>query len=86
MITFFLFSLSINSRGKLRDVSICFSLNESSGRALIMICLLIGIVIFSASTYVLSPGRQAIITQFGKPVGNPVTESKTILVPDPPVP
>lgn len=41
---------------------------------LIIIVLGLGIVGYS-STYILDEGEQAVITQFGKPVGQPVTEA-----------
>ena len=41
----------------------------------LIVLFIIAFVCISSSTYVLTPGRQAIITQFGKPVGKPVTES-----------
>lgn len=35
----------------------------------------VALVIFGASTFVLTEGKQAIITQFGRPIGAPITEA-----------
>ena len=42
---------------------------------IILVVFIVAAVVAGSSTYVLTPGRQAIITQFGKPVGLPVTKS-----------
>ncbi|MGA1845412.1 MAG: protease modulator HflC [bacterium] len=46
---------------------------KPAGVILIIVTVLILIVVFSA-TYVVNETQQAIVTQFGKPVGDPVTE------------
>ena len=42
---------------------------------LLAIIVFFGFILANASFYVLDEGRQAIITQFGKPVGDPVTKA-----------
>lgn len=42
---------------------------------LIILILLAGIIVFFASAYKVPETKQAIITQFGKPVGDPITEA-----------
>ncbi|MFG1500219.1 protease modulator HflC [Halobacteriovorax sp. XZX-3] len=45
-------------------------------KALILIVILfIGLVLGKQSLFIVSEGRQAIITEFGKPVGNPITDA-----------
>jgi membrane protease subunit HflC len=41
----------------------------------ILVIAIIALVTFFNSTYTIDEGRQAIITQFGKPVGDPITEA-----------
>lgn len=43
--------------------------------SIIGIIVLAGVIFGKASLYMVEEGRQAIITQFGEPVGDPVTES-----------
>jgi len=42
---------------------------------IIFVLVFLGTVIGNTCFFILSPGRQAIITEFGKPVGGPITES-----------
>ena len=42
---------------------------------LILIVVAVGAFMLNASTYVITPDYQVVITQFGKPVGKPVAES-----------
>lgn len=42
---------------------------------LIPIVIVLGLIGANTSLFVVSEGRQAIITEFGKPVGNPITEA-----------
>jgi membrane protease subunit HflC len=44
-------------------------------RVLLVVLVLAGVVALSGALYVLDPTEQVIITQFGKPVGEPVTEA-----------
>ncbi len=41
---------------------------------LILIAIVLGIIVVRASTYVLPEWEQVIITQFGEPIGEAVTE------------
>ncbi len=45
------------------------------GIGIILICLAFGLVLFFASAYTINETQQVIITQFGKPVGEPITEA-----------
>ncbi len=45
------------------------------GIGIILICLAFGLVLFFASAYTIDETQQVIITQFGKPVGEPITEA-----------
>ena len=49
-------------------------MNKNKG-IIFAIVILVGIIIVKNSVYVLNPGQQAIITQFGKPIGAPKTEA-----------
>ena len=42
---------------------------------IIAILVFLGVVIGNTCFFILTPGRQAIITEFGKPVGKPITEA-----------
>lgn len=42
---------------------------------LFFIILFVGILVFNSGYYTLTEGKQAIVTQFGKPVGEPITEA-----------
>ena len=41
--------------------------------AAVAVIIIIGVILFNVFTYSVSEGENVIITQFGKPVGNPVT-------------
>ena len=41
----------------------------------LVVLVFLGTVIGNTCFFILTPGRQAIITEFGKPVGEPITES-----------
>ena len=41
----------------------------------LLVLILGGAFLFNSSTYVITPEYQAVITQFGKPIGKPITES-----------
>ena len=45
------------------------------GRTLLFVVLLLGFIFVKSSYYILTEGKQVIITQFGKPVGDPVTDA-----------
>lgn len=42
---------------------------------LLIIFLFVGLLVFNSGYYTLTEGKQAIVTQFGKPVGEPITEA-----------
>ncbi|MAW06647.1 MAG: HflC protein [Halobacteriovoraceae bacterium] len=42
---------------------------------IIAVLVFLGVVIGNTCFFILTPGRQAIITEFGKPVGKPITEA-----------
>lgn len=42
---------------------------------LFIIFLFVGLLVFNSGYYTLTEGKQAIVTQFGKPVGEPITEA-----------
>ncbi len=45
------------------------------GKIVIAIVLFIGFILVKSSYFIVSEGKQVIITQFGKPVGDPITEA-----------
>ncbi len=45
-------------------------MKQKSLIALVIILVVCG-VFFKESVYVLNPGQQAVVTQFGKPIGKP---------------
>ena len=45
------------------------------GKPLIIIVVLVSLFLVKSSYYIVTEGKQVIITQFGKPVGKPVTDS-----------
>jgi membrane protease subunit HflC len=49
-------------------------MNKNKG-IIFAIIIIVGIVVVKNSVYVLNPGQQAIITQFGKPIGEPKTKA-----------
>jgi membrane protease subunit HflC len=42
---------------------------------ILALIILIGLVTFSNSAFIVDEGRQAIITEFGRPIGEPITEA-----------
>ncbi len=51
--------------------------------SILIVVLVLGSIIFKKATFILDEGRQAIITEFGKPVGKPVTEAGLHFFPKP---
>ena len=43
--------------------------------AILVVVILVSLVVGKNTIYVLNEGRQAIVTQFGKPIGKPITEA-----------
>ena len=48
---------------------------QGIGKSLIIVSILVGLFVVKSSYYIVSEGKQVIITQFGKPVGDPVTDA-----------
>jgi modulator of FtsH protease HflC len=48
---------------------------QGLGKGIGVIVLIAGFILVKSSCYILTEGKQVIITQFGKPVGNPVTDA-----------
>lgn len=44
-------------------------------KGIILVLVLLGVILGKSSFFVLKEGRQAIITRFGKPIGNPITKA-----------
>ena len=47
---------------------------SSNAYSILLIAIFLGIIVIRASTYVLPEWEQVIITQFGEPIGDAVTE------------
>jgi membrane protease subunit HflC len=50
-------------------------MKPSNSTKLIILAILIIIILIGNPFYVLREGRQAVITQFGDPVGDPITKA-----------
>ncbi|MBK23990.1 MAG: HflC protein [Halobacteriovorax sp.] len=44
-------------------------------KGILLVLVLLGVILGKSSFFVLKEGRQAIITRFGKPIGNPITKA-----------